>query len=221
MRVSEPEPGCHAWISLRLFVWGFIFFEVTFFSLFFFFFFPSISQSLLACHPLVSNRQALSTSLSWREGWGAVFSPKFMGGKPGGAFSSPHKPLPVLFPLHPCPLPCSCCDCLDWQQETLFHLPFLLSPNTPGPWLDARAAPGPWQSWGCEFSLQRAESLNPLLGDGWIIRNFICWAGNKQLCICCCFADVSWGNSDTALKLQGWVFTQLAWLPAQVSGKAL
>lgn len=81
--------------------------------------------------------------------------------------------------------------------------------------------PGLWQSWGCEFSIQRAESLNPLLGDRWIIRNFICWAGNKQLCIFCCFADVSWGNSDAAPKLQGWVFSQLAWLPAQVSGKAL
>lgn len=118
------------------------FLKYLFFTFFFFFFFFLLtSWSLLACHPLVSNRQALSTSLSWREGWGAEFSPKFMGGKPGGAFPSPHKPLPALFPLHPFPLPCSCCDCLDWQQETPFHLPFLPEPKYSWPvaWCQGRS----------------------------------------------------------------------------------
>lgn len=102
------------------------------------------------------------------------------------------------------------------SRSLLFISLFSPSPNTPGPWLGARAAPRPWQSWGCEFSIQRAESLNPLLGDGWIIRNFICWAGNKQLCIFCCFADVSWGNSDAAPKLQGWVFFLAGMAPCSV-----
>lgn len=162
----------------------------------FFFFFPLTSQSLLACYPLVSNRQALSTSPSWREGRGTVFSPKFMGGKPAktqgstpqedankpiteGLFLTPTSPF-LLF--SPCTLSLSLALAVTaWigSRRLLLISLFSLSPNTPGPWPGARAAPGPWQSWGCEFSIQRAESLNPLLGDRWIIRNFICWAGNK------------------------------------------